>query len=113
MPPQLPIPVSEEGLNLNTFEDSSLLKYTNALDKKLIVMNKGIDGKSGFEICVDCGAIWVAGEKERKPFHDVPYRLKKSLVKKSRNVEEKHEKYFLGMYFIRIYYYYGYNLVVI
>ncbi|UYY94838.1 DEAD/DEAH box helicase [Bacillus cereus] len=99
MPPQLPIPVSEEGLNLNTFEDSSLLKYTNALDKKLIVMNKGIDGKSGFEICVDCGAIWVAGEKERKPFHDVPYRLKKEFGQKESQCRGETRKVFLGNVF--------------
>ncbi|MFD9365577.1 DEAD/DEAH box helicase [Priestia megaterium] len=99
IPPQLPIPVNEEGLQLKLFGNSSRLTYTNALDKKLIVMNKGTDGQEGFEICCDCGAIWPAGENEDKRLHEVPYRLKMVHGQKTRQCRGEIRKVFLGNVF--------------
>ncbi|RIW28213.1 DUF1998 domain-containing protein [Bacillus salacetis] len=99
IPPQLPIPVDEEEGSLKPYGSSSLLSYTNALDKKLIVMNKGTDGQDGFEICRDCGAIWPAGENEDNHLHEVPYRLKTVLGQKSRQCRGEVRRVFLGNVF--------------
>lgn len=99
IPPQLPIPVNEEEGSLKPFGSSPLLTYTNALDKKLIVMNKGTAGQDGFEICRDCGAIWPAGENEDKHLHEVPYRLKTVHGQKSRQCRGELRQVFLGNVF--------------
>lgn len=99
IPPQLPLPVSGEDLKLKPYANSLGLKYSNTLNKKLIVMNKGTDGQEGFEICGDCGAIWPASESENKQLHDVPYRLKKEYGQKEIQCRGETRRVFLGNVF--------------
>ena len=99
IPPQLPIPISEEKLNLKPYPHSTRLQYANEMNKQLIVMNKGTDNQEGFEICIDCGAIWPTGEKENKALHDVPYRLKTHIGQKEARCRGSIRKVFLGNIF--------------
>jgi len=99
IPPQLPIPISEEKLELKPYPNSERLQYTNEMNKQLIVMNKGTDNQEGFEICTDCGAIWPVGERENKSVHDVPYRLKTHLGQREANCRGDLKKVFLGNIF--------------
>lgn len=96
MPPQLPIPISGEKLELKPYLNSKRLQYANEMNKQLIVMNKGTENQEGFEICTDCGAIWLAGEKENKSVHEVPYRLKTHLGQKESLCRGNIKKVFIG-----------------
>ncbi|MBV7508619.1 DEAD/DEAH box helicase [Bacillus sp. sid0103] len=99
IPPQLPLPVSGDSINWKSFGESTRLSYSNTLNEKLIVMNKGTDGEEGFEICGDCGAIWPSGENGYNKIHDVPYRLKKEYGQKEHQCRGETRKVFLGNVF--------------
>jgi ATP-dependent helicase YprA (DUF1998 family) len=99
IPPQLPLPVSGDQIKWNSYEGTTRLSYSNTLNEKLIVMNKGTDGKKGFEICGDCGAIWPYGENKDKKVHDVPYLLKKKYGQKQYQCRGETREVFLGNVF--------------
>jgi len=55
--PQLPVPNQNEGLEFSTLNERGLIQYGYMADKELIVLNRGPNKRSGFQMCGDCGYI--------------------------------------------------------
>ncbi|MBH0166756.1 DEAD/DEAH box helicase [Fictibacillus sp. 7GRE50] len=55
--PQLPVPNEKVKFDFKTLNKHGFIKYEHREDEELIVMNRGIDGESGFIMCEDCGFI--------------------------------------------------------
>lgn len=73
--PQLPIVENESGIRLDDYNTLGFIKYKHQENKKLIIMNRGIDNESGFNLCEDCGFIKPILEKEDlSKGHDKPFQ---------------------------------------
>lgn len=76
--PQLPVSVNAQH-TFKTFEDNSAIGYSYQTDEELIVMNRGIDGESGFHLCEDCGFItsnYEGFDYKKLENHTKPYVYK-------------------------------------
>ncbi|MED3804475.1 DEAD/DEAH box helicase [Lysinibacillus xylanilyticus] len=76
--PQL-VPSNEEAFNFEFISGAKFMMSAHGADQELIVTNKGIDGKSGFSICEDCGYIKAISKKdnfEKQIKHDKPFKVR-------------------------------------
>lgn len=55
--PQLPIPDDNVKFQFKPLNELGFIQFEYRENEKLIVMNRGIDGESGFLMCEDCGFI--------------------------------------------------------
>lgn len=80
--PQLPVPDNNIESDFKNLNDLGYIQYEHRENEKLIVMNRGIDGKSGFLMCEDCGFISPVFENvDLSKGHDKPF-LRQGMVEK-------------------------------
>lgn len=76
--PQL-VPGNEEAFEFKSIPGAKSMMSAHGADQELIVTNKGIDGKSGFSVCEDCGYIKPISRKgkfEEQLKHDKPFKVR-------------------------------------
>ncbi|WP_342543133.1 DEAD/DEAH box helicase [Paenisporosarcina sp. FSL H8-0542] len=76
--PQL-VPNNEEVFKFGLIPGAKFMLSAHGADQELIVTNKGIDGKSGFAICEDCGYIKAVSRKgkfEEQTKHEKPFKVR-------------------------------------
>lgn len=73
--PLFPVPHQKEELKFKPLSDEGRIQYVNISNKELIVLNRGPDNESGFEMCEECGFIRPVNPDERKSnvTHDKPF----------------------------------------
>lgn len=73
--PQLPIPNKEEEFKdeFKSLKGNHLIKYINADNQELIVINRGASKEDGFQMCDQCGFITGDKNKASTSFHIKPY----------------------------------------
>lgn len=74
--PQL-VPKNEDAFNFKYIQDTKFIMSAHGADQELLVTNKGIDGKSGFCICEECGYIKAISKKdsiEKHIKHEKPFK---------------------------------------
>jgi Lhr-like helicase len=81
--PQLPVPNEKVKFDFKTLNNHGFIKYEYREDEELIVMNRGIDGESGFFMCEDCGFIKpVIENDDLTKGHFKPFQLQGMIEKK-------------------------------
>lgn len=95
--PLFPVPHQKEDLNFKPLSDGGRIQYANTFNKELIVINRGPDNESGFEMCEECGFIQPANQEQRYSVtHEKPF-----LVPDGNNkCRGKRHKVFLGNQFV-------------
>ncbi|MGE6755527.1 DEAD/DEAH box helicase [Rossellomorea sp. NPDC071047] len=55
--PQLPVPNETEEIDFKNLNKLAFIQFEHRENEDLIIINRGIDGESGFLMCEDCGFI--------------------------------------------------------
>lgn len=73
--PQLPIPNKEEDFEdeFESLKGNNLIRYVNADNQELIVLNRSASKEDGFQMCDQCGFITGDRNKASSPFHFRPF----------------------------------------
>ncbi|OEC01302.1 hypothetical protein GY31_13485 [Lysinibacillus sphaericus] len=81
--PQLPVPNEIMKFEFENYNELGFIQYKHRENEELIVMNRGIDGESGFYMCEDCGYIKPVLEKDDlSKGHDKPFQRQGMVEKK-------------------------------
>ena len=81
--PQFPVPDESVKFEFENDDNLKFLKWAQRENENLIVMNRGIDGESGFYMCEDCGFIKpVMENQDLSKGHDKPFQ-RQGMIEKS------------------------------
>lgn len=81
--PQLPVPNETVEFDFKTLNALGFIQFEHRENEELIVMNRGIDGESGFLMCEDCGFIKpVIENDDLSKGHDKPFQRQGMVEKK-------------------------------
>lgn len=104
--PQFPIPNDTEKYEFENLNDNGYIQSVHRENEELIVMNRGVDGESGFYMCRECGYIKPILENDdlSKP-HDKPFQYQGMIEKKcAGNLEQIYlgNKFTTDLFLIRL-----------
>lgn len=73
--PLFPVPNQKDDLRFNPLSNEGRIQYVYTSNKELIVLNRGPDNESGFEMCEECGFVRPVNPNEPKSAaaHDKPF----------------------------------------
>ncbi|MEK3726610.1 DEAD/DEAH box helicase [Lysinibacillus sp. FSL W8-0953] len=81
--PQFPVPNEIVEFEFKELNDLGYIQFVHRENEELIVMNRGVDGESGFYMCEDCGFIKpVFGNEDLTKPHDKPFQRQGMAEKK-------------------------------